>query len=213
MISLRNIAISIFGAVISAPPTYSQDLSRYRGFQFGTNLPAIAKQILKPSEAKAIHERPAVIQELKWWAPFPDSSPRSDSVRNILFSFYNGELFRLVVTYDPDRTEGITAEDIVEAVSAKYGNATRPDAEIILSSTHFYNDGEKIISDRSGKVIARWEDSQYSFNLFQFSLESTFGMVMYSKRLDTWPGLQSPSPSGWMIKKLPKRNRTSKEEG
>ena len=185
MISLRNIAISVFGAVITAAPTYSQDLSRYREFQLGTNLPAIAKQIrVKPSDAKAIHERPAVIQELEWRAPLTDSSPRSDSVRNILFRFYNGELYRLVVTYDPERTEGMTAEDLVEAVSAKYGTANRPTAEIILSSTHLFTDGEKMISDRSEKVIARWEDSQYSFNLFQFSSVATFGLVVYSKRLD-----------------------------
>ena len=185
MISLRNIAISVFGAVITAAPTYSQDLSRYREFQLGTNLPAIAKQIrVKPSDAKAIHERPAMIQELEWRAPLMDSSQRADSVGNILFRFYNGELYRLVVTYDRERTEGMTAEDLVEALSAKYGTANRPTAEIILSSTRLFTDGEKMISDRSEKVIARWEDPQYSFNLFQFSSESTFGLVVYSKRLD-----------------------------
>ena len=185
MISLRNITISVFGAVITAAPTYSQDLSRYREFQLGANLPTVAKQIrVKPSDAKAIHERPAVIQELEWRASFTDSSQRSDSVGNILFRFYNGELYRMVVTYDRERTEGMTAEDFVEAVSAKYGTANRPAAEIILSETYLSTDGEKIISDRSEKVIARWEDSQYSFNLFQFSAESTFGLVVYSKRLD-----------------------------
>jgi hypothetical protein len=186
MINVRIIAIAIFGVVLSAPSIYSQDLSRYREFQFETGLPAIAKQAhLKPLDARAIHQRPAVIQELTWEAQsFPSSSSESDSVRNILFSFYNGELFRMVVTYDPDRTAGLTAEDIVEAVSAKYGTATRPVAEIILSSTNFYNDGEKIISDQSEKVLARWEDSRYSFNLYQLSYQSTFGMVMYSKRLD-----------------------------
>jgi hypothetical protein len=70
MISLRNVAISVFGAALSAPPTCSQDFSRYREFQLGTSLPAVAKQMrVKPSEAKAIHERPAVIQELVWQAP------------------------------------------------------------------------------------------------------------------------------------------------
>jgi hypothetical protein len=185
MISLRIIAISVFGAALSAPPAYSQDLSRYREFQLGTNLPAVAEQIrLKPSEAKAIHERPAMIQEMEWHAPFTDSSQRAESVGNILFRFYNGELYHIVVTYDRERTEGMTAEDLVEAVSAKYGTATKPDAEIILSSTHLFNDGEKLIIDRSEKVIARWEDSQYSFNLFQYSTEATFGLVVYSKRLD-----------------------------
>jgi hypothetical protein len=175
---------------ITAAPIYSQDLSRYREFQLGTNLPAIAKQIrVKPSDAKAIHERPAVIQELEWRNPLTDSSQRSDSVGNILFRFYNGELYCLVVTYDRERTEGMTAEDIVEAVSAKYGTANRLTAEIILSSTRLFTDGEKLISDRSEKVIARWEDSQYSFNLFQYSSkatfgEATFGLVVYSKWLD-----------------------------
>lgn len=145
----------------------------------------VAKQAhVKPSEARVIHERPAVIQELAWQAPFMNSSPRTDSVKEILFSFYNGELFRIVVTYDPERIAGMTAEDIVEAVSAKYGTVTRPAAEIVLSSTQFYGESEKIISDRTEKIIARWEDSQYSFDLFQPSYQSTFGMVMYSKRLD-----------------------------
>jgi hypothetical protein len=145
----------------------------------------VAKQIrVKPSDATAIHGRPAVIQELEWRNPLTVSSQRSDPVGNILFRFYNGELYCLVVTYDRERTEGMTAEDIVEAVSAKYGTANRPAAEIILSSTRLFTDGEKLISDRSEKVIARWEDSQYSFNLFQYSSEAMFGLVVYSKRLD-----------------------------
>jgi hypothetical protein len=42
------------------------------------------------------------------WQPPPvlRLSPNGDSVRKVLFSFYNGQLFRMVVTYDRDRTEG-----------------------------------------------------------------------------------------------------------
>ena len=117
MISLRNVAISVFGVALSMPPVHSQDLSRYRDFQLGTNLPAVAKQMrVKPSEARAIHERPAMIQELEWQSPFTKSSQRVESVGNILFRFYNGELYHIVVTYDRERTEGMTAEDLVEAV-------------------------------------------------------------------------------------------------
>ncbi len=186
MISIRDFASSIFGAEISAPVIDSQDLSRYRDFQFGTTLLEIAEQgHLKPSEARTIHQRPAVIQELEWQPQgFLSSSPRADSVRNILFSFCNGELFRIKVTYDPDRTEGMTEEDIIEAISAKYGTATRPVAEINLTSTQLYNEGEKLILDQSKRVIARWEDSQFLFNLFQYSSQGAFGLVASSKRLD-----------------------------
>src|SRR5439155_7817530 len=163
---------------VSAPLTYSQDLSKYREFQFGTNLLAVAKQAnMKPSEARAIHQRPAVIQELEWRPQRSfGSSPEVDPVKEVLFSFYNGELFRMLVTYDQYRTQGLTDEDMVEAISATYGTATRPAAKMIFPSLHVYNDSEK--------VIARWEDLQYSFNLFRFSYQPTLGVVVFSKRLD-----------------------------
>ncbi len=130
------------------------------------------------SEAKLIHARPAVIQELEWpiWLS-SGSSPRTDPVRTILFSFYNGELFRILVSYDRDETKGLSTEDMIEAFSAKYGTATKPaNIEIAFSSTQVYNDSEA--------VIARWEDPQYSFNLFRSSFQPTFGMVAFSKGLD-----------------------------
>ena len=177
MISARIVAISISWAVLSAPLIHAQDLSRYREFQFGMNLPAIAKQVhLEPSTAKVIHRRPALIQELTWQPQFYPTSSQADPVRTISFSFYNGELFRIVVNYDRYKTEGLSTEDVVEAISAKYGTATKPAAEVVFSSSQVYNDSEV--------VIARWEDSQYSFNLFRSSYQPTFGMVAFSKRVD-----------------------------
>ena len=66
---------------------------------------------------KLIHERPAVIQELEWPIWLGDgSAPQTDPVRTILFSFYNGELFRIVVSYDREETEGLTTGDMVDAI-------------------------------------------------------------------------------------------------
>ena len=173
----RVFNVSLQADPAMAPSIDAQDLSRYREFQFGMNLPAIAKQVgLEPSEAKVIHRRPALIQELNWQPQVSLTSSQADPVRAIFFSFYNGELFRIVVNYDRYKTEGLTTEDVVEAISAKYGTATKPVAEVIFSSSQVYNDSEV--------VIARWEDSQYSFNLFRSSYQPTFGMVGFSKRLD-----------------------------
>jgi hypothetical protein len=140
-------------------------------------LVAVAKHIdMKPSEAKMLHQHPAMIQEL-WWQRSLGSSPQTDPVREIIFSFCNGELFRIVINYDRYKTEGLTDKDMIEAISAEYGAATMPVATIILfSSSQVYNDSEK--------VLARWEDSQYSFNLFRYSYEPTFGMVVLSKQRD-----------------------------
>jgi hypothetical protein len=181
MITARSLTIVISCSVLLTSLTHAQDLSRYRDFQFGMNLPTVAKQAdLKQSDAKAVHQRPAIIEELEWR---PQSflrtspQPQGDPVKDVLFSFYNGELFRMVVNYDPDRTQGLTNDDMVGAISATYGTASRPTAKTIsFSSAQGYSETEK--------VMARWEDSQYSFNLFRSSYQPSFGMVVFSKRLD-----------------------------
>jgi hypothetical protein len=164
---------------VSAPAMGAPDLSRYRGFQFGETLPAVAKQAgLDVSRAKVIHERPALIEELEWpiWLASNFDSPH-DPVRTILFSFYNGKLFRVLVSYDRDETNGLTTADLTEAISAQYGTASKPaNIEIVFSSTQVYNDSEAI--------IASWENSQYSFNLYRSSYQPTFGMIAFSKGLD-----------------------------
>jgi len=179
MINTRNLAISVCWLVLWTPLIYAHDLSRYREFQLGMNLLTVAKHIdARPSEVKVIHQRPALIQELEW-RPRPAlvSSREADSVNEILFTFYKGELFRMVVSYDQQRTEGLTDQDMIEAISATYGIATQPAAKIILfSSSYIYND--------SAKVMACWEDSQSSLNLFRSFNQPSFGMLILSKRVD-----------------------------
>jgi hypothetical protein len=180
MINIRNFVISISLAALSMPLIYAQDLSNYRGFHLGMKLSAAAKLAdVKVSEAKAIYQRPALIQELEWRPQSSySSSAQGDPVRTVLFSFYNGELYRIVVIYDQDRTEGLTDGDLIESISAKYGTPTTPAAKITSSSpTQAFSDSEK--------VLARWEDSQYSFNLFRSPFGSVPGMLIFSKRLDT----------------------------
>ena len=47
-----------------------------------------------------------------------------DPVREIALSFYNGALFVvIIVTYDRQRTAGLTNSDVVESLSANYGPA------------------------------------------------------------------------------------------
>jgi len=170
----------IVGSLLFVAPMGAQDLSAYRGFRFGSDLSSIAAQTkLNPSDAKMIHRRPASIQELEWrpGRTLGPSSVPSDSVKALLFSFYNGELFQIVVRYDRDQTEGLTDSDVIDAISSTYGLAGRPTGKgITFSTSQVYNDSEK--------VIACWENEQYSFNLYRSSYEPTFGMIIFSKRLD-----------------------------
>ena len=178
MISARIFTIAISSIALLAPLAPAADLSSYREFQFGMKLPAVIKQVgMNPSEVKVFHQRPALIQDLEWQpGRYPGASPDADPLKNIVFSFYNGELFRMVVNYDRYKTEGLTADDIAAAISAKHGPATRPDAEIVFPS----------IFNESVKVVARWEDPEYAFNLVRSSYQPGFAIVMHSKRLDAF---------------------------
>jgi hypothetical protein len=152
------------------------DFSSYRGFQFGMNLPVAANQAgMKPSEARLVHQRPAMIQELDWYPrAFPSSPIQADPIKEGLLCFYNGELFRIIITYDRYKIEGMTASDMIQAISATYGIATRPAVEIPYHSIY----GEV------AEVMARWEDAEYSYNLVQTGDRTSFAMILYSKRLN-----------------------------
>jgi hypothetical protein len=97
---MRKSVISLALVLLSTPMISGQDLSRYRNFALGTSLAALSKQVGQDlHHATLIHQSPAVIQELKYWPVETSySTGRADPVSQILFSFYNGELYRMVVT-------------------------------------------------------------------------------------------------------------------
>ena len=175
--SARILAMSIAWIAISSSVIAAQDLSRYREFELGMSLVAVAEQVGITPQARVVHQRPELIQELMWQPPRRlGSSPPGDSVRKVLFSFYNGQLFRIAVNYEWNRTEGLTVEDMIEALSATYGPATPPAPEISASLSR--------VLAGSDRIMAHWEDPQHSLNLVRPSYASTFGLVVVSKRLD-----------------------------
>jgi hypothetical protein len=179
MKTLSRGTIALAAILLSAPLIYGQDLSKYRDFSFGMSAARVSKLAEeRPADLIVIHEQPALIQELTWYPPQPFASPRpAEPVQKVLFSFYNGELYRMLVTYDSDAIKGLTNEDMIQILSAKYGTATRPAADVNFPTNDLFRSTEK--------VIARWEDPQYSLNLFRSSMSDTFAVVMFTKQLDS----------------------------
>ena len=165
--------ILAYAAVVSALlmpmyPLNASQLATYRGFQLNDGLASIAPHMgASPEDADVLHSRPALIQELTWRAE------PSESVSQVVFEFYNSELFRMVVSYDRARTDGLTPADIIEAVSENYGLAAFPSADLSLST--IYNSSESV------RVLARWEDADWSFNLVRSKYQSAFFLVALSK--------------------------------
>jgi hypothetical protein len=153
------------------------DLSQYRNIQFGTDLSAVAKQVgASASEAKVIHSRPALVQELRWRPRGLGASPQAESVDEVIFSFYNGELYRIVINYDRYEIEGLTAEDMISGISVTYGTDAKLAAPV-KAVQHRYGDEED--------VIARWQDPQYRFDLIRSSYGRSFSLIGVMTKLDS----------------------------
>jgi hypothetical protein len=158
------------------PLLSGRDLSKYRDFTLGMSLTKLLERTdQKMTDVKTIHSRPALIEELSWWPPKASgTSPQSDSVERVLFSFYNGELYKISVTYDRLSTDGLTEEDMVRSISVKYGHATITAPELDPAVNGRY--------DSKQKPVASWEDAQYSVNLVRSSFNDVLGLVAFSKR-------------------------------
>src|SRR5438128_612154 len=178
MIRSRTLVTSLlFGALFSSLGT-AQDLSKYRDFQFGMRLESVARQIhMDASAAKTTHQRPAVIQTLQWdQLSYSNPAANDRSLRSIRFDFYNGALFKIIVAYDPVGTDGLTTQDMVDAISGIYGPGTNPDRTIPVPTSSVYEDNQK--------VLGSWEDAQYSYNLFRSRYGNAFGLIATSKKVD-----------------------------
>jgi hypothetical protein len=176
MKTLRSLILCLVVLLLTTPLLRAQDLSKYRHFTLGMNLTNLLERTeQKMTDVKTIHGRPELIQELTWWpANNPGPSLRSDSAEQILFSFYNGELYKISVTYDRPSTEGLTEADMVKSISARYGPATIVAPELDSVTDGQYNSKQK--------PVASWEDADYSLSLVRSSYNDVLGLVAFSKR-------------------------------
>jgi len=200
MKTIRSSILCLSALLLTASLLQGQELSKYRSFSLGTSLASALKlSDQKLADVKTIHARPMLIQELTWW-PLGSSgaSSRLDSVEQILFSFSNGELYKISVTYDHKSTEGLTAADMVKSISAKYGPATSVESEIDPIMNARYN--------MKQRCLASWQDSQFSVDLVLSSFTEGFGLVIYSRAINTESDLASAEAV-----KLEEQERPEKE--
>jgi hypothetical protein len=176
---IHKLVISLALILFSTSAVSAQDLSKYRTFSLGTHLAELAKQVeVTPDDIAVIHQSPVLIQELTWWpVPSDQSSAPVDPVQTIVFSFYDGELYKIAVTYSGSATQGLTAEDLVGAISAQYGAAALPITPINPSTNGSYSNKQE--------AIAFWEDSRDSVALSRSPLSGSFQLVLFSKQLNS----------------------------
>jgi hypothetical protein len=172
-------AFVVLGMVAAPGLLSAEDLSSYRSFRIGTSLATVAAQVhMDPTKPQTLYERPALIQQFTWWPDTFAASSQTGAVKFLEFTFYNSELCRIFVIYDRSRTQGLSADDLIDSISTVYGKPTRPAASIRTGSSVLYGFGDE------EKVIARWQDLRCSVNLIRSSYDELYGLIVVSKRMD-----------------------------
>jgi hypothetical protein len=178
MVHSHTLAIGALAILLSTPSLHGQDRARYRDYPLGASLASISALAGIPaSEARTLHSRPALLQEIQWQRPYTASDAASvDPVKTIVFGFYDDQLATMVVDYDRDRTAGLTDVDLIDAISTTYGSQVKP---AVRTGRGAASQAEQ----ESGTPIARWEGAEYSVVMYRMSYASAVRVIVSSPRL------------------------------
>jgi hypothetical protein len=176
------LAIAACGVLLSIVPLRAEPHEDYREFALGSPLARVVAQTDSAlADVVRIHERPALIQQLRWRSPYltPGTNERrKDTVQQILFSFFDDQLFSITVDYDRLRIEGMTDADMVAALSERYGSPMTP---LVPPKPR-----EPLSLGPSGSshLVAQWEQGDVAAVLLRNGFTDGFQLVVTSKRLD-----------------------------
>jgi hypothetical protein len=165
------------GLIVSGPLVHAQELSRYRAYELESSVNTVVTTIgARATEVTTLHKRPATIQELQWRLPYV--SPGNafvDPVRAVTFTFVDDALYQVLVTYDRERTAGLTNDDIIQSLSASYGTPVLKSAIVRTELPSSVLDG--------AVAVAQWSDAATSLTLLRDMYTPDFQLVLVSKAL------------------------------
>ena len=170
MIPFRSTVLLALLLAAAAAPVAAQAPFQYREYTLDSTVTAmVAVDEARTTAPKTLHARPAVIQEIVWRAPY--TGPLGDDpVYDVALTFFNDQLYQIVVSYERDRMAGLTDEDVVATLSQTYGPALLRDARTA---------GTAIDADvrPDMAVVAQWDDA-------------TARLLLLRSRLTGWPQYQ-----------------------
>jgi hypothetical protein len=176
----RLVAVSLFVAASSVLLLGAQTRAFYRTYRMGDDQLTISRQIGVPSASATMPGPPGAVHDLRWRSQFArrGDARSGDPVARLVFSFYNDQLFRIVIDYASDRTEGMTEADMVAAVSHVYG----PPAKRIRPTEQAGSPRQQL----EDTVIAEWITSAHHVSLLTVGDRAAFRMIVSSVPLEAF---------------------------
>ena len=162
--------------VLTAQLVSAQDLSSYRVYDLGSSLDSVlTASAARAADVKVVYERPSMIQVLEWRAPYTRSGTELvDPVRRIMFSFCDDALYQVLVSYDLDRTDGLSNSEIIDSLTAAYGTPSPRSAQ-----------NRPLDAAPDTVVLAQWDTAGSSLTLLRGVYSPEFQLMLTSKALST----------------------------
>jgi hypothetical protein len=178
MTTVRVVLTASVAFVLGVQPLLAQELSRYREYALESSVASVVTiSGAREADTKTPHERPAKIQELEWRAPYVRAgSELADPVHDLLFSFYDDQLYQVVVTYDRERMEGLTNDDVIESLSATYG------LPLLQARSRTLLVDVPVPAETT--IVARWEDTSSLLILTRGTYSPQYRLALISKTLN-----------------------------
>lgn len=172
---LRVSLLTLACVMLLAPQVTSAEvvLSRYRGVMLGDSVQVVVDRLkLAASDVTVVHEHPTIVQALTLRPPFfvNGTSADADPVAEIVFTFHLGRLARIVVSYDRERTQGLTNADLHEVMSSVYGTSI-----LLVAPTR-----STVTLPAERQTIGHWEDGETLVLLWREEYPSRVGLTITS---------------------------------
>ena len=154
-------------------------LSRYRAVSLGDSVQTVVARLqVTASDVKVLHERPALVQELRWRTrPFVSGiTVATDPLAEMVLTFHLGHLARIVAIYDRERTIGLTDADLEELLSEVYGVA------LLRSKTGEVPSAPSSLSPR--RTVSMWADGDTTVALWREEYPGRVGLLISAMAAD-----------------------------
>ena len=174
---MSKILAALLVIVTFAPLSASApSLSQYRDVNLGDTVDMVVERLQVPSSnIKVLYEEPRLVQEIVW-RPHRFVSGTvvvPDPLTEMVLTFHNDRLARIVVTYDRDKTQGLTDADLLELLTDTYG------PPLLQSTTP-----ETLTATNPRRRIASWADAHSRLLLWREEYPRLVGLTITATPAD-----------------------------
>jgi hypothetical protein len=150
---------------------------RYRDFIIGGSMGTV-RNALGPHarEVEVRFDRPVPLHRLMWRPAFLTASgdQADDSIREIVFDFVADQLYRMTVSYDERKTDGLTHADVLTSLEDTFGPA---------SVRKSGRGGVSAVGDAT--ILAQWRTADGEISLRHFDYSRSYQLRLSSTALES----------------------------